>query len=170
MAEIVKFAFKGGHELDRVLYNMERKAARNVLARTFRRTLTPVLKAIRNRIRDNLDTMNAEARAIYSKQIGISGRVIRGGYKGYIRVANDKSVDTGRRRVKFSKIAHLFEDGVAPHKIVQPKMKRTINHPGIKARPIFEQTFESMARQMNNDFRDIMFQQIFRENDKVKKK
>jgi hypothetical protein len=168
MADLVKFQFKGGHELDRVLYNMEKKAARNVLARTFRKTLNPVRDQIRKRIRDDLDTMDAVARAQYAKQIGVSGRVVRGGYKGYIRTS-DKRVKTQHRNVKFSKLAHLFEDGVKPHKIIQPKRKRTINHPGITRRPIFAETFDSMASRLVVNFRDIMFQEIFSENSKVKK-
>jgi len=147
MADLVKFQFKGGHELDRVLYNMEKKAARNVLARTFRKTLNPVRDQIRKRIRDDLDTMDAVARAQYAKQIGVSGRVVRGGYKGYIRTS-DKRVKTQHRNVKFSKLAHLFEDG---------------------GRPIFAETFDSMASRLVVNFRDIMFQEIFSENSKVKK-
>ena len=168
MADLVKFKFEGGRELDRALMQMDRKAARNSITRAMRRTLNPFKLRLQEKLRSDLTTMNAQARAIYARQIYISYRAERGGVlTGLIKTRN-KLVETPRGRTKLSKVAHLFEGGTKPHKIKQPKRKRTLNHPGIPAKPVWSSSFDEMADRMVGTFRDHMFNEIAKEWNKNK--
>jgi len=168
MADLIKFKFVGGQELDRALMRMDRKAARNTITRAMRRTLNPFKMRLQDKVRSDLTTMNAQARAIYAKQIYISYRVQRGGVIAGLIKTRNKVVETPNGRARFSKLAHLFEGGVKPHKIKQPKRKRTLNHPGIPAKPIWSRSFDEMAERMVGTFRDHMFNEIAKEWNKSK--
>lgn len=182
MAELVSFKFDGGKELDKALASMEKKATRNVLTRAIRRTLTPVQKEIQESIKQDLDTMNSMARAQYARMIYISYRRVNGGVVGSIKTKNAKVLVTSpkiaqdgtwyysAKFINFRPLANLFEGGVSPHHIRQPKRKRTIWHPGIKPRPIFSNTFEGMSNRMVSDFRENLFGQIAKEFNKGKKR
>lgn len=160
--EIFKMKLAGGHELDSALMALGSKGARNVVTRAMRKTMNPVVKAIRTRVKNDLSTMNAQARAVYSRQIGLSIRVERGGVVGRVRAKSTKA-QTAKGMRNFARLAHLFEKGVDPHTINQPKRHRVLHHPGIKSRPIWEETFDSMARRMVVEFRDDIFQQLLQE-------
>jgi hypothetical protein len=168
MADLIKFKFVGGQELDRALMRMDRKAARNTITRAMRRTLNPFKMRLQEKVRSDLTTMNAQARAIYAKQIYISYRAERGGVIAGLIKTRNKFVETPRGRTKFSKLAHLFEGGVKPHKIKQRKRKRTINHPGIPSKPIWSRSFDDLSRDMVGYFRDVMFNEIAKEWNKNK--
>lgn len=164
---MLEFKMSGDLQLDRVLYNMERKAARNTITRAVRRTLRPVTNIIRGRIKSELFTMDALSRAKYSSQIDLSTRVIKGGVVGRIRT-KAKRIRTNNKRTNFAPLAHLFESGVAPHLIYQPKRKRTLKHPGIKENPIWQDTFDKNRETMVRDYREYLLYQIIREFDKGK--
>jgi hypothetical protein len=158
MADIFSVKLQGGWELDRALYKMERKASRNLITRAVRRALNPTLKQIRKEVKSNLHTMNARARAVFSGQIGLSMKVERGGVVGRIRTKSTKA-KTAKGLRNFAKLAHLFEKGTRPHAIKQKH--RTIQHPGIKATPIWAETFEARAEEMGREYRDYIFSEIF---------
>lgn len=160
MAVLFDIKVQGGFELDRVLQKMDRKVAGNLIKRAVRHSLLPVQAKIRQRIKGELSTMNAQARAVYSKQIGISVNVVRGGVRGRIRTKSTK-VKAGKGIRNFARLAHLFEGGTSPHSIVQPKRKRVIKHPGIKAQPLWAETFDDMQRRLGDEYRDYIFSQIF---------
>lgn len=166
MADLVKFRFEGGRELDRALMQMDRKAARNTITRAMRRTLNPFKLHLQEKLRSDLTTMNAQARAIYTRQIYISYRAERGGYIAGLVKTRSKMVKTPRGKAKFSKLAHLFEGGVKPHKIKQER--RTIDHPGIRPKPVWASSFDHMAERMVGTFRDHMFNEIAKEWNKNK--
>lgn len=156
--EVFKVHLQGGFELDRVLYGMERKASRNLITRAVRRALNPTLKQIRKQVKSDLHTMNARARAVFSGQIGLSMKVVRGGVVGRIRTKSTKA-KTAKGLRDFSKLAHLFEGGTKPHLIKQ--RHRTIRHPGIKATPVWAETFDARVEEMGREYRDYIFSELF---------
>lgn len=161
MSSIVRFAFDGGKQIEAALARMERKTARNVVTRAVRKAQTPLRDAIRQRIKSELVTMNAQARAQYAKGIGITTRQAKqGGVVGKVRTAS-KKVKLGNRITNFQPLAHLFERGVSPHQIKQKR--RTIQHPGIRAIPIWVMTYDKMANRMVVDLRQYMFSELSRE-------
>jgi hypothetical protein len=157
---MLEFKMSGDLQLDRALYAMERKAARNTITKAVRRTLRPITTTVRSRIKNELSTMNAQARAQYSKQIDLSIRVERGGVVGRIRTKR-KKVKTQTGMTNFQPLAHLFEGGVAPHQIKQKK--RTLSHPGIRKSPIWQDTFDRQRETMNRTYRETLFQILFSE-------
>ena len=152
---------KGGAELDRQLKAMSYKTSRNIIKRAVYHSLVPLQKQIRQRIKSDLDSMNAQSRAIYSKQIGISVKPARGGLWGRIKTQSTR-VKTKKGIRNFARLAQLFEGGTSPHSIVQPKRKRVIKHPGIKPDPIWSQTFDGMRQKVGDTYRDYIFNEIFK--------
>lgn len=164
---ILQFTFKGGRELDRILSSMDRKAQRNTVTRAMRRTLNPVKAKIQQRIKSELNTMNAQARAVWARQIVISINTVKqGGIAGKIRTKRGAFMTSSGHKTNFAKLGHLFERGTKAHKIIQSKRKRVIHHPGIRPNPIFATTHEQMTEQMLNGFRQHLWMQIIREFDK----
>ena len=158
MQSPIGIKLEGARELEAALSRMSRKAARSVVTKAVRKAQTPLRDAIRQRIKSELMTMNARARAEYSKQVGTSFRAARqGGVVGKVRTASRK-VRVGNRVTNFAPLAHIFDGGAAPHKIKQKH--RTIDHPGIRATPIWAMTFDKMKEKMAQDFMDYMFEQL----------
>lgn len=171
MSNMVSFKMRGARDLEQALKEMEQKTARNVVTRTVRASLVPVLKEIRDKVKSDLNTMNAKARAQYAKQIGISvGRSRTGEIVAKIRTKSLKmsSASSPGKMINYSPLAHLFEGGVSPHKIKQKR--RTINHPGIPDRPIWSSTFDNRAEAITRAFTDSMWKNIKKEWDKVPNK
>ena len=168
MAQLVKMGFSGGKEMIKSLERMDHKARRNTVTRAMRRALNPFRTKLQSAIKSELLTMHAQARAIYAKQIYISFKVERNNIlAGNIRARN-KVVDTPNGRTRFSSLAHMFEGGVKPHKVHQPKMRRTIKHPGIRAIPVWSKEFDNESQNMVNDFAKLMFSEIEKEWNKGK--
>lgn len=163
MSSMVKFSFKGGNEMIRSLERMEHKTRRNVVTRASRKALAPFRLKLQQSIKSQLLTMNATARALYAKQIYLSFKVERGNIlAGNIRTRN-KVIAQGNKKTKYSALAHIFEGGASPHKIYQPKLRRTIKHPGIKATPIWSSEFDDNAAQIIAIFGKAMFDEIEKE-------
>jgi hypothetical protein len=160
MANLVDVKVQGGAALDKALLKIGHKAAGSKVKRAMRNALKPLQDKIRERIVSDLNTMHAQVRAVYSKQIGISVNVVRGGVRGRIKT-NSKKVNTGKSFRNFARLAHLFEGGTKPHTIEQPKRKRTIKHPGIKANPIWEETFNNLQPRIEEEFRNFLFEDLF---------
>jgi hypothetical protein len=161
MAVLFDIKVQGGFELDRQLQKMDRKVAGNLIRRAVRHSLLPVQAKIRQRVKSDLNAMNAQARAVYSKQIGISVNVVRGGVRGRIRTKSTK-VKASKGIRNFARWAHIFEGGTKPHTIVQPKRKRVIKHPGIKSDPIWAESFDAMQQRLGQEYRDYIFNEIFK--------
>lgn len=156
------FNVDGVEEIVRSLQKMDAKTNRNTLTRTMRKSLKKTHESIRLEIGNRLHNMNARARAVYASQIGISIRPDGRDLKARIRPAN-KKVHTGNRKVNFAPLAHLFEAGVKPHVIRQPKLKRSIMHPGIPEQPIFAQTFDRNANDIDATFKKTIQTEIIKE-------
>lgn len=168
MAQLVGFTFKGGKEMIRSLERMEHKTRRNVVTRASRKALNPFRAKLQQSIRSQLLTMNAASRALYAKQIYLSFKVERGNIlAGSIKTRNKVIAKEGRK-TKYSSLAHIFEGGAKPHKIYQPKIRRTIKHPGIKATPIWSSEFDDNASQIVAVFGKAMFDEIAKEWNKGK--
>ena len=168
MADLISMKFKGGNELNKALLQMTYKMRRNVLTRAMRRTMAIPKMEIQQAIRSDLTTMNAQARAIYARQLYVTYKVEKNDtFAGKLR-SRSKIVSTPRGKTNFARMAHLFEGGVKPHKIVQPKMKRTINHPGIKATPIWAMNFDRVAERMTQDFIRTVYGEMEKEWNKYR--
>lgn len=168
---MVSFEIRGGKEIEQALKEMEQKAARNVVTRTVRASMVPVLKELRERVKSDLHTMNAKARAQYAKQIGISiDRKRSGAVVAKIRTKSVKltSASSPGKLINYSPLAHLFEGGTRPHKIKQKN--RTIDHPGVPDRPVWAKTFDEKAQSTTSLFMETMWKNIKKEWDKVPKK
>ena len=102
---MLEFKMSGDLQLDRALYAMERKAARNTITKAVRRTLRPITTTVRSRIKNELSTMNAQARAQYSKQIDLSIRVERGG------VVPESDLSPAARAIleRMSRVAYVLD-------------------------------------------------------------
>lgn len=148
--------------LDRI---PKKSAGKNVLRRAIRKSLNSVLGEIRGAITSGIPSMKAEAKARYAKSIRID-RVasdIGGNVTGFIRAADKR--DKGG--TNWSKLAHLFEDGVKPHKINQPKAKRTLSHPGIAGSGEWAKTWDKLSPKMQGDFAGVVFAEIEKEWAKI---
>lgn len=156
------FNISGVEETVRALQRMDAKSNRNTLTRTMRKSLKKTHETIRMEIATRLHHMNARARAVYASQVAISVKPVGSDLKASIRPAN-KKVSTGNSRVNFAPLAHLFEGGVKPHVIRQPKRKRTILHPGIPENPIFARTFDRNAGEIDATFKKTINNEILRE-------
>lgn len=164
MADLVRISFKGGKQLSDLLLAMERKPRRNAMTRAMRGALNPFKYELQQKIKSSLTNMDAVPRALFAKQLYISFKVEKNdSIVGRIRTRN-KVIEVpqlgNRGRVNFSKLAHIFEGGAKPHKIRQPKRNRTINHPGIRSIPLWEQTLKQHAESMTKQFHDRMFREI----------
>jgi hypothetical protein len=160
MANLVDVKVQGGAALDKALLKIGHKAAGSMVKRAMRNALKPLQDKIRAEVLSDLDTMSAQARAVYAKQIGMSVNVVNGGVRGRIRTKSTKA-KSKRGLVNFARFAHIFEKGSKPHTINQPKRGRTIKHPGIKADPIWKESFDNLQPKIEEAFRDYLFDNLF---------
>jgi hypothetical protein len=159
---MVQFHIKGTKELDLALAGLEQKTARRFVTAAARKALTPTMKELKARINSDLDTMSAMSRAVYASMLYIQTKGVRRGILASIKTRNKKMASVNRSGVvNYAPLAHLFEGGVSPHNIKQKK--RTINHPGIPARPIWGDTFDSKAAKMGDDFTEDIWKRLRKE-------
>jgi hypothetical protein len=159
---VVQFHIKGTKELDQALAGMDQKTAKRFVTLSARKSLTPTMKELKARINSDLDTMNALSRSIYASMLYIQTKGIRRGILASIKTRNKKMASVNRRGVvNYGPLAHLFEGGVSPHNI--KKKKYTINHPGIPARPIWGETFDSNAAKISDDFTEDVWNRLRKE-------
>lgn len=168
MSALLTMKFKGGNEINKALLQMTYKMRRNVLTRAMRRTMAIPKLEIQEAIRSDLTTMNAQARAIYARQLYVTYKVEKNDtFAGKLRSRN-KIVSTPKGKTNFARVAHLFEGGVKRHKVPQPKMKRELDHPGIKATPIWAVNFDRLAERMTDDFIKTVYGEMEKEWNKYK--
>lgn len=160
MANLVDVKVQGGAALDKALLKIGHKAAGSKVKRAMRNALKPLQDKIRAEVLSDLDAMNAQSRAVYAKQIGASVDIVKGGVRGRIRTKSTKA-KTKRGLTNFARFAHMFEGGTKPHTIEQPKRGRTIKHPGIKADPIWEESFKNLQPRIEEEFRNFLFEDLF---------
>lgn len=159
-----KFKVDGLKELQNAIERMEEKTQVSVVRSAVRKSAEPTQKAIAINIAANLTTMNAQARAVYSRMIKMrTGRDKRGNVNARIYTKNEKLKLASGRTVNFRPLVHLFEWGVKPHKIVQPKMKRVLDHPGIPENKIWGPIFDREAPNMGESLKKNLVDRIAKE-------
>lgn len=156
-------------------------------ARAQRNTITAILKDfvkvhLAPNIRSGLYTMNARARARYAKSIRVKASVSR--RKIVVGKVLVPRTDLPKRNEKFGYLSHIFERGAKPHKVVafkgaggvvrnlagKRRGRKVRMHPGIKAVPIWADTFENQAEAMFEQYAEGIWGAMTVEWQKIKLK
>jgi len=122
--------------VQRDLQNLDSKMRRRVLKTANNKAATPMVKLYQNAIKGGMHTMSPVARRLYAKAVGKRQKSYkRGAVQTTIIGIRGGYFTSSGFEMQFLAAWFGGDDGVSPHII--PQKKKTIDHPGIPAVPIW---------------------------------